>query len=61
MDSATVVAALLSLGAAIWLLLLALVSMPHGWGYAAWSLVAAAASFGLLGWAIARRNGRARS
>ena len=60
MDSATVAAALLSLGAAIWLLVLALVSMPHGWPYAAWSLVAAAVSFAFLGLALARRGARGR-
>ena len=60
MDTATVAAALLSLGAAIWLLVLALVSMPHGWGYAAWSLVASVAAFALLGWALARRRAGGR-
>lgn len=50
-----VVGALVSLGVAIWLLVVALVRAPDGWSYAVYSLVADAVAFTLLGVALYRR------
>ena len=50
-----VVGALITLGVAIWLLVLAFTHAPGGWSYAVFSLVADAAAFTFLWLALSRR------
>jgi hypothetical protein len=50
-----VAGALVSLGVAIWLLVVAVVRAPGGWPYAVYSLLADTAAFTLLGVALQRR------